>query len=442
LDRLGYEDIQTYRTTDVLDGKIATSQQIFILPLISSTYIENKIERICEQVKENPLLGIIKLSDVNLQDSYLATFNDFIYWPSSDNEFSYRMQRLCDVFDPPEYFSCDDDMPEDFISLNMIGRSPPFLHVLRNIRKISRYDAPVLIEGETGTGKELAARAIHYLGCRKDFPFIPINCGAIPDNLVENELFGHEKGAYTDAKSSQEGIIGLANHGTIFFDEVEAFSPKGQVVLLRFLQDQFYKPLGAGSSCQANVRIIAATNEKLSQLVERGLFRQDLFYRLNIVRIEMPSLLQRSEDIEVLTDHFLHKYKSQYNQPDKFLNPDSLQWLKRYGWPGNVRELENLLHREFLLADGPCIRLEAVQTIRQERRKSNMDRRQERYLKNKMQKSKAEVVRCFEKEYLTRLLDETDGNVTEAAKRAGKERRSLGKLIKKYGIDKTLLGRS
>jgi DNA-binding NtrC family response regulator len=156
----------------------------------------------------------------------------------------------------------------------------------------------------------------------------------------------------------------------------------------------------------------------------------------------MPSLSQRIEDIELLAEYFLNKYKTEYNQPDKLLYPDSLQWLKRYSWPGNVRELENLLHREFILADGPSIRLDKVHSIRQERRKSNMDRRQEHYLKKKMKESKAEVVRSFEKEYLTRLLNETDGNVTMAAKRAGKERRSLGKLIKKHGIENTHLNKS
>ena len=156
----------------------------------------------------------------------------------------------------------------------------------------------------------------------------------------------------------------------------------------------------------------------------------------------MPPLVQRGDDIELLAEYFLNKYKSQYEQPDKFLHPDLLQWLKIYCWPGNVRELENLLHREFLLADGSCITLEKNSTTRNERRKSNLDRRQEYFLKSNFKDAKTEFVSRFEKEYLTRLLDETDGNVTEAAKRAGKERRSLGKLIKKHGIDKTLPNRN
>ncbi len=437
LVRVGYKDIKLFHTNDVIDdSNIAQSQQIFILPLIDATNTKKKLSAIGKLIKNNPVLGIVKESSFDLEEQYLKTCNDVIYWPCSDDEFAYRMQRICDLHKHTEYLSCDNDMSEGLTSMNLIGRSPPFFNVLKNIKKISRYDVPVLIEGETGTGKELAARAIHYLGPRKDFPFIPVNCGAIPDNLIENELFGHEKGAYTDAKHSQEGIIGLANHGTIFLDEVEAFSPKGQVVLLRFLQDLLYRPLGSVYTSLANVRIIAASNEKLSRLVERGLFRQDLFYRLNILSIEMPSLSRRGEDIGLLAEYFFNKFKLQYNQPDKFLHPDSFHWMKRYSWPGNVRELENLLHREFLLAEGPCVELRKKPITRKERRVNSIDRRAYHIFQSNFNEAKSTIITQFEKTYLTHLLRATDGNVTLAAKTAGKERRALGKLLKKHGISK------
>lgn len=174
---------------------------------------------------------------------------------------------MCGVNPEP---TSDTKLLEDFIDLNLVGSSAPFVHVLNRIKKIARCDATVLIEGETGTGKEMAARAIHYISERRDFPFVPVNCGAIPDNLLENELFGHEKGAYTDAHCVQRGLIRQADGGTIFFDEVEAFSPKGQFVLLRFLEDQIFKPLGGEQQEKANVRIMAASNTKLLDMVSQG----------------------------------------------------------------------------------------------------------------------------------------------------------------------------
>lgn len=437
LTGLGYRDI------DLLDcnkfsGVDPSQKRVFIVQLSFSQHSQSStnITSFFERINHEQVLGIISKSTDQWSKEALGFCNEFLYWPCAESEIELRLERLASSLHINSRVKDDESILDDFLSLNMVGRSPPFLHVLQQIKKISRYDAPVLIEGETGTGKELAARAIHYLSPRNASPFIPVNCGAIPDSLVENELFGHKKGAYTDAINSQEGIVGLANHGTIFLDEVETFSNKGQVVLLRFLEDQLYKPLGSEHSCKADVRIIAASNKELSLLVELGLFRQDLFYRLNIVKIEMPTLSQRTGDIELLTEYFFEKYKTQYNQHDKFLHPDSLQWLRKYGWPGNVRELDNLLHREFLLAEGSTVTLSNSSSIHPNRRKGNMDRRQKRFLKKNMKEAKAEIIRRFEVEYLTRLLNDTSGNVTEAAKKAGKERRSLGKLIKKHGIEK------
>ena len=179
----------------------------------------------------------------------------------------------------------------------MVGRSEAFLASLRLIEKIGRCDAPVLIEGETGTGKELAARAIHYGGARTDGPFIPVNCGAIPDALVENELFGHRSGAYTDARRDHVGLVAQAEHGTLFLDEVDALSPKAQVTLLRFLQDQQYRPLGGGETRSADVRVITACNTDLAHLTETGVFRLDLMYRIKLLHLRLPPLRERGEDV-------------------------------------------------------------------------------------------------------------------------------------------------
>jgi DNA-binding NtrC family response regulator len=174
--------------------------------------------------------------------------------------------------------------------MSLIGNSPVFRKVIRLIEKMAGCDAPVLIEGETGTGKEVAARALHYQGKRHGKPFIPVNCGAIPDALFENELFGHSKGAFTDAKENQPGFVALADSGTLFLDEIEALSPKGQVTLLRFMQDQQYRPLGGGRELNANVRMITASNADLAWLTEHGEFRKDLFFRLKILHLELPPL--------------------------------------------------------------------------------------------------------------------------------------------------------
>jgi DNA-binding NtrC family response regulator len=322
-------------------------------------------------------------------------------------------------------------------NLNLIGHSSIFRDTLFFIKKASDCDAQVLIEGETGCGKEVAARAIHYLSSRKDFPFIPMNCGAIPDQLIENELFGHEKGAYTDAKQSQAGLTEQADGGTLFLDEIEALSTKGQVTLLRFIEDNLVRPLGATKSRKVNVRVIAASNICLSELVAQGLFRQDLLFRLNLLQLNLPPLRSRKADIQPLAEHFMQKYRSQYQQPDKRVHPDAVAWMNDYHWPGNVRELENFVHRSFLLSENP----EIIQTVvNQESKESSLcrklfERRQNFKFDASFNEAKGHMINHFEQSYLTWLISSSKGNVTQAADMAQKERRALGKLLKKHGIN-------
>src|SRR3954452_20516723 len=230
----------------------------------------------------------------------------------------------------------------------MIGRSHTFLKAVELIDKIASCDVPVLIEGETGTGKEIVAQAIHYGGARRRYPFVPVNCGAIPDALIENELFGHERGAYTDAQSKRGGVIASAQRGTLFFDEVDALSPKAQVTLLRFLQDQCYTPLGAGELCRADVRVIAASNKDLSKLVEQESFRLDLLFRLKVMQLALPPLRARTGDAALLAAHFIRVCSTKFGRGEKTLHPETVGWFDKYDWPGNIRELENLISREYL----------------------------------------------------------------------------------------------
>jgi two-component system response regulator GlrR len=315
----------------------------------------------------------------------------------------------------------------------MIGQSRAFSDALSLIEKIARYDAPVLIEGETGTGKELAARAIHY-GTRRNGPFIPVNCGAIPDALVENELFGHRRGAYTDAKSEQTGVIAHAQHGTLFLDEVEALTPKAQVILLRFLQDQQYRPLGGSEARSADVRVIAASNASLASLAERGAFRLDLLFRLKVLHITMPPLRDRHGDVAVLSAHFLGACAQRFGAGDKRLHPETAAWMDNYAWPGNIRELENLLCREYLLADGNVIMVPSPGAVkpRHGARASEPD-----FTALTFKQAKSRAIAEFEKRYLAEVLSTARGNVTKAALLVGKERRAFGRLLKKHNIDKT-----
>jgi DNA-binding NtrC family response regulator len=321
----------------------------------------------------------------------------------------------------------------DGVALPMIGQSLAFLDVVRVIEKIARYSAPALIEGETGTGKELAARAIHYGSSRRDRPFIPVNCGAIPDALVENELFGHKRGAYTDAKWEQSGVIGHAEHGTLFLDEVDALTPKSQVALLRFLQDQQYRPLGGGEVRSADVRVIAASNVNLTELTERGAFRLDLLFRLKVMHITMPPLRDRRGDVALLASHFLQNCSYQFNVDKKHLHPDTAAWMEWYSWPGNIRELENLIYREFLLADSEVI---VISPLAGTARHGVADCARSKADSLNFKEAKARAIAEFEKRHLTNVLSAVHGNVTKAAMLVGKERRAFGRLLKKHDIDK------
>jgi DNA-binding NtrC family response regulator len=318
--------------------------------------------------------------------------------------------------------------------LNLIGESDAFQRALRLIEKIADCDATTLVHGETGTGKELAARAIHYLGTRADYPFIPVNCGAIPDTLIENELFGHRRGAFTDARESQRGLVAQADGGTLFLDEVDALSPKGQVTLLRFLQDLHYRPVGGQREERADVRVIAATNVDLAALASKKVFRLDLLYRLNVLSVPVPPLRARGRDAELLAEHFIRIYSARYGRPAKPFHPDSLRWILSYHWPGNVRELENLVHREYLLSGGPAIQIEAVRLGARVDEAGAPGAAEAAFDFNR---AKARAIASFEREFLARALAETGGNISLAARRCGKERRSFGRLLKKHGIDKS-----
>lgn len=328
---------------------------------------------------------------------------------------------------------------ENFDQFKLAGRSHAFLEVLELTRRFAACDATVLVQGETGTGKELVARATHYLGARRSFPFIPVNCGALPDTLVENELFGHARGAFTDARDARRGLIAEAQGGTLFLDEVEVLTPKVQVTLLRFLQDLEYRPVGGTVVRNANVRIIAASNANLAALQRDNHFRQDLLFRLNVLSIDLPPLRERQTDVILLAELFLKRLAEQYHRPLKALHADAVARLMNHTWPGNVRELENLIHREFLMTDGPVVHLRGLQAPGEAPAPHPDDGSS--LTSSRFQEAKASAIARFERNYISELLSRTHGNISQAARISGKERSRLGKLVKKYGLERMAFAR-
>ncbi|MET0616267.1 MAG: sigma-54 dependent transcriptional regulator [Luteibacter sp.] len=321
---------------------------------------------------------------------------------------------------------------DDELRGKLLGSSPQFHHVLSQIRRIAGFDVTVLIGGETGTGKELAARAVHYLSSRAGMPFVPINCGALAETLVESELFGHERGAFTDAKNATAGLIAEADGGTLFLDEVDALPAKAQAALLRFLQDRTFRRVGGAQTRTANVRLIAASNADLIGLAEARRFRRDLLYRLQVLPLTLPPLRERGDDAVELAHVFLARLNLQYRgqvSPKRF-HADTLKALAGHGWPGNVRELEHFVQREFLLCEGDEIRVATSTGTRRDGGAVPSD--------GDFKGAKARAVAEFERGYVTRTLARARGNVSHAAKLAGQDRSAFSKLVRKYGAKDTL----
>ncbi|PKN63108.1 MAG: sigma-54-dependent Fis family transcriptional regulator [Deltaproteobacteria bacterium HGW-Deltaproteobacteria-15] len=307
----------------------------------------------------------------------------------------------------------------------LVGESAPFLEEIEKIPMVAQCDVSVLITGETGTGKELVARAIHYLSPRAGSPFVPASCGAIPVELAENELFGHVQGAFTGAASAQTGLIQEANGGTLFLDDVDCLPLLAQVKLLRFLQEKEYKQLGSPKFRHADVRVVAATNVELEKSVRQGKFRQDLFYRLNVIPLTLPPLRERKGDLPSLACHFLEKYCAEFNREMKEFAPDAVRKLVGYDWPGNVRELENVIERAVVFSRESIIYSSEVTLPNQEKIKPQ----------ESFRASKSRIVAQFERRYIQDLLQVHQGSVTNAAKAAQKNRRTFWELIRKHKID-------
>jgi two-component system, NtrC family, response regulator GlrR len=346
---------------------------------------------------------------------------DYITPPLNASNLLPRVWRLLDKTQRSEGQS---SMPYSTpFMCSLIGVSKTFVDEISKIPLIAQSEASVFITGETGTGKELCARAIHQLSARERGPFVPVNCGAIPVELAENELFGHERGAYTGASTTQPGLVQTAQGGTLFLDEINSLPMLAQAKLLRFLQEKEYRHLGSTTMLQADVRIIAAANVEIEEAVQAGLLRRDLYYRLNVMPLKPPPLRHRREDIPLLARHFLAKYNNESSGTAKSFSIDAMQTLLLYEWPGNVRELEHVIQRTVMLCEQPIIRsADIAHTIAA-------------VSPGSFRQAKAIIVDGFERAYLREVLSSSRGNISKAAQFAKMDRHDLRRLIKKHGID-------
>ncbi|MEF3245543.1 MAG: sigma-54 dependent transcriptional regulator [Caldisericaceae bacterium] len=320
----------------------------------------------------------------------------------------------------------------DYTKEEIIGDSPKMQEVYKEIGKIAVSDATVLIRGESGTGKELVAKAIHQHSNRKNKPFIVVNCAAIPENLLESELFGHEKGAFTDAYSKRIGKFELANDGTIFLDEIGDMSLNLQSKLLRVLQEKTFTRVGGNEIIYSNARIIAATNRNLEELVSKGEFREDLFFRLNVVTITLPPLRERKEDIKLLFDYFIAKYSTKYKKEVNGISKEAIDILLSYDWPGNVRELENAIARAVIVSSAPVI---LVDDLPLSLRQKVLSENNQEIVDDSENLTLPQLIEKVEKEAILRALKVSKGNKTKAAQILGISRKSLFNKLRYYNIE-------
>jgi two-component system response regulator AtoC len=371
--------------------------------------------------EEGPAIPVIMISAYgDIKDAVEAMkigARDYIVKPFDPEELIIRLKRIIENQELKDRVELGKQEGSEFE--DWIGESPPLIQIKKLVEKIAPTDSTVLITGESGTGKELIARTIHRLSSRAGGAFVDINIGGIPENLLESELFGYEKGAFTGADSRKIGMFELASSGTIFLDEIGDMPAQLQVKLLRVIQERKMHRLGGTRSIPVDARILAATNRSLEERIKQGSFREDLYYRLNVIRIEVPPLKDCREDISILTGHFINKLSNKIGRPIKGIDPEALKSLESYGFPGNIRELENIIERAVILAETDTIRLKDLgispNTPRFRIKSGSLDQ--------------------IQKQAIIEALSSWEGNRTRAAEELGISRQTLLNKIKEYGLE-------
>ncbi|MBW2688589.1 MAG: sigma-54-dependent Fis family transcriptional regulator [Deltaproteobacteria bacterium] len=386
------------------------------------------LQHVLNRDPEVPVIMITAYATVEMSIQALRRgAYDMLTKPFEPDELIYRVKNALQHHElVEENRELREELSGQFKFEDIIGGSPAIRTLLEKVAKVAVRDTSVLITGESGTGKELIAQAVHHNSARRNHRFVAINCGALPENLLESELFGYRKGAFTGAMKDRKGLIEAANGGTLFLDEIGNLSLNTQQTLLRFLQEQEFCRLGDTTPTKVDVRIISATNSDLTAEVTEGLFREDLFYRLNVINLHLPPLRERQEDIPLLLTHFIHKLNARFGTKFKGVTPEALEALRTHGWPGNIRQLGNVIEAAMTISSGNYIGLPELAQL--------IETNKPGQLANQADYSLA--LSNFDTDYLTRLLRKHAGNVEAAAAEAGMNMATIYRKLKKYGINK------
>ncbi|MFZ9594944.1 MAG: sigma-54-dependent transcriptional regulator [Bdellovibrionia bacterium] len=445
LEKAGFEPLVFNDGKQALEALDSEEVDLVITDLYMPGLGGMEVLQFCQ--KHHPVLPVVVITAFGTVEAAVSSLKagafDFITKPFDQNELltvvkkavatHHQRQKEPIVFNLPFGGSGQVPQQESAVSISsIIGSSEPMQEVFKLIGKISQSPSTVLVWGESGTGKELVAFEIHRNSTRAQKPFIKINCAAIPGTLIESELFGYEKGAFTGAVASKPGRFELAHEGTLFLDEVGEMPLEMQVKLLRVLQEQEFERVGGVNTIRVDVRIIAATNKDLKEEVKAGRFREDLFYRLNVVPIDLPALRDRKEDIDLLIPYFLHQFNQKLMRGVTGIAPETLAALKQYSWPGNIRQLENVLERMVLMCEGQVLGNEDLpdEFVVDAPGALAQGEEGESSLKQIVKRQ----TRALEKELIEKALEETSGNVTRAAEKLGLSRKGLQLKMKELGL--------
>lgn len=379
---------------------------------------------------------VLMTAHSNLHDAVLAIKEgayDYVEKPVNPQQLTEIVRKSLEARDLVSSLALSNPIFDDDVESEFVGSSHKMKEVFGLIYKLCKVDTTVLIRGENGTGKELVARAIHFNSPRKSGSFVAINCGAIPENLMESELFGHEKGAFTGAIERKIGKFQMANNGTLFLDEIGELRPDMQVKLLRVLQEKKFTPVGSNREVKTTTRIIAATNRNLEKMMADGTFREDLFYRLNVMPIFLPPLRERSDDIEALAQHFIKKFSRQHGSTINGITAEALDMLKSYRWPGNIRELENVIERSFIVENSNQITMDALPESLKLAPKENSEKTASVGYSGPLDFDafKEEM----EKEFIVSALKANSGKINQTVAQANIPKNTLLRKIRKYGIN-------
>lgn len=424
-----YAVVEAYDSTSALNIVNASHPQVVMLDLglpPKPRTAEEGLRTLKEILSFDPNIKVIIVSGNTERENALKAIEmgafDFFTKPPVMDEVRVVIKRAFHMSElEQENLVLQRQSQADGVE-GILGNSPAMESLFQSLRKVSTVDVPVLILGESGTGKELTAKAIHKLSDRRGGPFIVINCGAIPETLLENELFGHEKGAFTSADARKKGKIEYAEGGTLFLDEVGELSLPLQVKLLRFLQEHIIERVGGREEIPVDVRVLAATNRDLKGSIDSGKFREDLFFRLSVITLFMPPLRDRDDDILLLARAFLNRFSREFKKPVRGFTDDVSKVLNEYNWPGNIRELENKIKRAVVMADTDMISAADLEFA------SSKSKTPKKFA------SLQEAQEALEKALATEALIKNNGNVTHAARELGISRQTLTAMIKKYGI--------